>query len=176
MLRSKLLFCPPTIIALSLCSCGDPDPSKLPVINTPANAKVDLSQISLTISKAKITRTADSKYSLSFDYTITNQAGAHLAFVCLYDNTDELIEINLTDPSDEKIILGKRPMEGLTLTQPRPIKLLNGSTTRHYKAPITPTVREAGDSIKIRVRLHAPSRYDELRSSIEAPTTTVTWP
>lgn len=161
---------------LCITSCGEPDPSKLPVITTPANAKVDLSKISIAVSNAKITRINENKFTLSFDYTVTNTIGAHLSFICLYDNTDELIEVNLSDKNDQKLILGKRPMEGLTLTEPRPLKILNGKTTRTYKTPLMPELRVAGDPIKLRVRLHAPSRYDELRSSIEAPTVIAPWP
>lgn len=164
------------LLPLALFSCGGPDPAKLPVINTPANAKVDLSKISLVVNNAQITRVNENQYSLSFDYTIRNQAGAHLAFICLYDSTDELIQVGLTDQNGQKPVLGKRPMEGLTLTEPRPLKIPNGSTTRRYQVPVMPEVRDSGDPITLRVRLHAPSRYDELRSTIEAPPVVVPWP
>lgn len=176
MISSKHLLILPVMITLTFSSCGSPDPAKLPVINTPANAKVDLSKISLTVSNAHITRINENKYSLSFDYTVVNQTGAHLAFVCLYDSTDDLIEVGLTDKNEQKLVLGKRPMEGLTLTEPRPLKILSGSKTRSYKAPILPEVRETGDPVTLRIRLHAPSRYDELRSTIEAPVVIVPWP
>lgn len=166
----------PLAALLGITSCGSPDPSELPVITTPANAKVNLSQISLAVSNAKITQINEHQHSLSFDYTITNTAGAHLSFICIYSNTDELIEAKLTDQEDQKLTLGKRPLEGLTLTEPRPIKILNGSTTRSFKAPLLTQQREMGDPITLHVRLHAPSRYDELRSSIHAPVITIPWP
>ncbi len=165
-----------SLALLGITSCGEPDPSKLPTISTPANAQVDLSKISLSISNATITRINNNNYRLNFDYTLTNTAGAHLSFVCIYDSTDEMIEVELTDQMQQRIVPSKRPMEGLTLTEPRPLKILHGSTTRNYQAPLMPELRDAGDPITLRVRLHAPSRYDELRSSIEAPSITIPWP
>jgi len=176
MSRSKLLLVLPAISALALSSCGDPDPSKLPVITTPPHGKVDLSKVSLAITNAKITRVNENKYTLKFDYTVTNHSGSHLAFTCLYDSTEDLIEVGLTDQESKKLIPGKRPMEGLTLTEPRPLKILNGPVTRSYTVPIIPEVRDTGDLINLRVRLHAPSRYDELRSTVEAPLIQVPWP
>ena len=176
MFRLPRLFIITITAAVTLSSCGEPDPSKLPVVRTPANAKVDLTNISLAITNARIIRKTESSYSLSFDYTITNQTGAHLAFICLYDTTEELIEVNLSDQDEQRLTLGKRPMEGLTLTEPRPLKILSGSTTKTYNVPLIPGLRETGDPITLRVRLHAPSRYDELRSSIEAPLVTIPWP
>ena len=128
------------------------------------------------MSNTKITKTGENKYNLSFDYTVTNSAGAHLAFTCLYNTTDELIQAELTDAEGKPLTLSRRTLEGLTLTEPRPIKLLNGNTTRSYKAPLIAVAHETGDLITLRVRLHAPSRYDELRSSVEAPLVTVPWP
>ncbi|BDS05601.1 hypothetical protein NT6N_06410 [Oceaniferula spumae] len=176
MFRCKLLAFSPAILALVFSSCGEPDPANLPVINTPANAKVDLSKVTLSISNAKITRINENKYTLNFDYTVTNHSGAHLAFPCLYDSTDDLIEVGLTDNTDQKLVPGKRPMEGLTLTEPRPLKIANGPVTRSYSVPIMPEVRDSGDLITLRVRLHAPSRYDELRSTVAAPLVQVPWP
>ena len=95
----------PLAALLGITSCGSPDPSELPVITTPANAKVNLSQISLAVSNAKITQINEHQHSLSFDYTITNTAGAHLSFICIYSNTDELIETKLTDQEDQKLTL-----------------------------------------------------------------------
>lgn len=176
MSRSKLLLVLPAIFTLVLSSCGAPDPSTLPVITTPPNGKVDLTKVSLAVTNAKITRVNENKYVLDFDYTVTNHSGSHLAFTCLYDSTEDLIEVGLTDQENQKLIPGNRPMEGLTLTEPRPLKILNGPVTRHYTVPILPEVREAGDLIVLRVRLHAPSRYDELRSTVEAPLVQVPWP
>ncbi len=164
------------VALLGLTSCGEPAPSKYPTITTPANAKVDLSQVSLSVSNAKITADGENKFNLSFDYTVTNTAGAHLSFTCLYPTTAELIQVELTAPTGELVPLGRRLLEGLTLTEPRPIKIPNGSSTKNYTTPLTPSVYETGDLITLRVRLHAPSRYDELRTSIEAPLITITWP
>jgi hypothetical protein len=41
---------------------------------------------------------------------------------------------------------------------------------------VLPVFREKGSPISARIRLHAPSRYDELRSSVEAPNLQVIWP
>lgn len=172
----------PSVFALviastfSLTSCGDPDPSKAPVINTPSGAKVDLSRVSMTVSNIQLTTENENKFTLSFDYTVNNQASGHITFPCLHNKMDELIEVNLTDKDGGSLHLGKRPLEGLTLTEPRPLKIPMGKTTRSYTVPVMPELREQGDPINIRVRLHAPSRYDELRSSVEAPQVQVLWP
>lgn len=164
------------IFALAFASCGNPDPSKAPVINTPAGAKVDLSKVSMHVTNAQLTRVGENKYQLSFDYTVDNQAGAIIAFPCLHNRIDNLIEVNLSDQDDTTLHLGKRPLEGLTLTEPRPLKIPIGKTTRSYKVPILPVFREKGNPISARIRLHAPSRYDELRSSVEAPPLQLLWP
>ena len=164
------------VLAIALASCGGADPSKAPVINTPAGAKIDLSKVSLQVSNPQLTRENESKYSLSFEYTVDNQAGANIAFPCLYNQTDELIEVDLSDQEGLPLMLGKRPLEGLTLAEPRPLTIPIGKRTRSYRVPVMPEIREPGDPIRIRVRLHAPSRYDELRSSIEAPAFEVPWP
>ncbi|MBT8035990.1 MAG: hypothetical protein KJO21_00470 [Verrucomicrobiae bacterium] len=167
------------LLALFPCcfsSCGKQDPSKAPVINTPTGAKVDLSMISLVVSNPRITLGADHTSALEFDYTIHNQAGANIAFPCLYNETDKLIEVNLSDKEGNPVQTGRRPMEDLTLTEPRPLRILIGKTTRSYKVPLMPELRKKGDPINLRVRLHAPSRYDELRSSLEAPRSVILWP
>lgn len=169
----RLVF--PVLLSLALACCG-PDPSKAPEIRTPAGAKIDLSKVSLQISTPQITGNEESGYSLSFDYTVDNQSGAHIVFPCLYNQTDELIEVNLSDRGGLPLLLGKRLLEGLTLTEPRPLRIPIGQTTRNYKVPLLPELREQGELIHIRVRLHAPSRYDELRSSIEAQGHEVPWP
>ena len=73
-------------------------------------------------------------------------------------------------------MLGKRPLEGLTLTEPRPLKIPIDKTIRSYQVPIMPVLLESGEQLEMRVRLHAPSRYDELRSSIEATKVHLSWP
>ncbi len=159
-----------------LLSCGKPDPSTAPVINTPAGAKVDLSKVSLELSNTRITRGNDNTHVLEFDYTVHNQAGAHIAFPCLYNEIDDLIEVNLTDKEGNDLVLGRRPLDGLTLTAPRPLRIPIGETTRSYTVPLMAALRAKGDPVNVRVRLHAPSRYDELRSSAEAATIQVPWP
>ena len=174
-MRPLILFIP-AFTTLALVSCGEPAPSTLPVISTPSGAKVNLSKVSMVVSNPKITRVSENKYTLNFDYTLNNQAGAHITFPCLHNVTDDLIEINLHDSGQQALVLGKRPLEGLTLTQPRPLRIPSGETTRHFTVPLMPELREKGDPISLRVRLHAPSRYDELRSSIEAPRLQIFWP
>ena len=166
----------PMILTLVLSSCGEPNPNLAPVINTPHGAKVDLAKVTMVVANAQLTMVSDNKYSLSFDYTIDNLAGANIAFPCLYNEMDDLIEVNLSDQEHQTLHLGKRPLEGLTLPEPRPLIIPIGKTTRSYKVPVMPELREKGDPITVRVRLHAPSRYDELRSSVEAPRLQVPWP
>jgi hypothetical protein len=176
MKRTDQPFCFAVAISLLLASCGSPDPSKAPVINTPLGQKIDLSRVSLQVTNATLTRINENKYALEFDYTIENQAGGNIVFPCLYNEMDDLIEVNLSDQDGTPLVLGKRPLEGLTLTEPRPLRIPVGKTTRHYLVPVMPELREQGDLIHARVRMHAPSRYDELRSSIEAPGLNVPWP
>lgn len=164
------------LLALAFTSCGDSTPAKAPMIITPAGAKVDLSKVTMLVTNAQLTTVAENKFQLSFDYTVDNQAGAIIAFSCLHNQMDNLIEVNLSDKDDTPLHLGKRPLEGLTLTEPRPLKIPIGKTTRSYKVPVLPVFREKGSPINTRIRLHAPSRYDELRSSVEAPSLQVLWP
>jgi hypothetical protein len=164
------------LLTLAFTSCGDPDPSKAPVINTPAGAKVDLSKVTMLVTNAQITLVGENKFQLSFDYAVNNQAGAIIAFPCLHNQMDNLLEVNLSDQEGTTLHLGKRPLEGLTLTEPRPLKIRIGITTRSYKVSVLPVFREKGSPISARIRLHAPSRYDELRSSVEAPNLQVIWP
>ncbi|MBT8043586.1 MAG: hypothetical protein KJO79_01445 [Verrucomicrobiae bacterium] len=163
-------------VLVLLASCGDPDPSKAPVINTPSGAKVNLDQVTLEVTNAKLTMINPNKYRLNFDYTITNNAGGNIVFPCLYNTTDDLIDVNLTDKDGYSLHLGKRPLGGLTLPEPRPLRIPVGKTTRSYQVPVMPELREEGDPINLRVRLHAPSRYDELRSTIAAPHLQLPWP
>jgi len=171
----------PLVIALVFCtigisSCGKTTSTNTPVIDTPTGNAVDLNKVSMTVSDAHIAKTAENEYALKFDYTVINKVGADIRFLCLYNNTDDLIQVNLTDQENLALTLGKRPLEGLTLTQPKPLRIRNGETTRSYKVPFMPGSLKKGDPISIRVRLHAPSRYDELRSSLEAPRLQVIMP
>ena len=177
MKNSKALLLIPFAVALiGLNSCGDPTPANVPTIHTPSDAKVNLANISLAVSNAKITKGGDNKYNLSFDYTITNTTGSHLSFISIYNNSDYLIDVSLSDKEGEVVPLGRDHLNELTLAQPRPLKFRSGETTRPYKTPVKNELRAPGDPITLRVRLHAPSRYDELRSTIEAPMTIVHWP
>lgn len=162
--------------ALSLLSCSESDSGQGPIIETPAHAKVDLSKVSMKVKKAKLHRIDANDYSLEFDYTLVNKAGATISFQSIYSGKDELIEVNLSDKNGDPLFLGKRPLEGLTLASPRAVLIPKGKSTRHYQVPVMPELREKGDPITVRVRLHAPSRYDELRSSVEAPLISVPWP
>ena len=167
--------------ALLLSSCGDPDPSKAPVRHTPEGDKVDLSQVSLSLANVQVVFNSSTKpgaamHLLKFDYTVTNSAGVNIAFPCLYNELDDLIEVNLHDKEGNPVNLGKRPLEGLTLAEPRTLNIPVGITTRSYQVPLMPNTFTKDDTIKVRVRLHAPSRYDELRSSLEAPSITIPWP
>lgn len=170
------LLAPATALIFCLSSCGNSDTNQDPIIETPANAQVDLSKVSMKIRKAKLSRIDDNHYQLDFDYTLINKAGATISFQSIYSGKDELIEVNLSDKNGDPLFLGKRPLEGLTLAQPRAILIPKGKSSRHYKVPVKPELREKGDPITVRVRLHAPSRYDELRSSVEAPLINTPWP
>ena len=119
---------------------------------------------------------SENEYSLTFDYTLDNQAEGNIQFLCLYNNTDNMMEINLTDKDNSELVLGNRPLEELTLTEPKPLLIPIGKTTRQYTVPVMSELREKDDIINIRARLHVPSRYDELRSSIEARWSHALWP
>lgn len=166
------LFCS----VLCLVSCSPSDPSQGPFITTPDHAKVDLSQVSLKISNAKLTFDQKDQCQLTFDYMLRNQAGATLSFSSIFSGKDDLIEVNLSDQNGDPLSLGKRPLEDLTLASPRAMLIPKGKSTRSYKIPVQREFRKKGDPITVRVRFHAPSRYDELRSSIEAPLIQTPWP
>ena len=172
----SLLTSPAIFAAFGLSSCVDSDPSHGPVIETPANAKVDLTKVSMKVTKAKIKRIDENNYQLDFDYTLINKAGATISFISIFASKDDIIEVNLSDRNDDRLHLGNRPQEGLTLAQPRPMLIPKGKSARHYIVPVMPELRMKDDPISVRVRLHAPSRYDELRSTVEAPTVIVKWP
>lgn len=162
--------------ALCLVSCNPSDPSKGPLITTPDHAQVDLSKVSLKISKAKFAFDQKDQCQLTFDYTLRNQAGATLSFSSIFSGKDDLIEVNLSDQNGDPLYLGKRPLEDLTLASPRAMLIPQGKSTRSYKVPVQREFRKKDDPITVRVRFHAPSRYDELRSSIEAPLIQIPWP
>lgn len=162
--------------ALALASCNDSSSTSGPVIQTPLNAKVDLSKVRIGVKKAKLICIDHNHFQLVFDYTLQNKAGATLSFDSIYSGKDDLIQVNLSDKNGDPLFLGKRPLEGLTLAAPRAILIPIGKSTRAYKVPVMPELRVKGDPITLRVRFHAPSRYDELRSSIEAPLIQVPWP
>ena len=172
-----LLFSLASLIStFGLTSCSETDPYKGPFIETPANSKVDLTKVSMKLTKAKIKRIDENHYQLDFDYTLINKAGATLSFQSIFSGKDDLIEVNLNDRNGDRLFLGKRPQEGLTLAQARAMLIPKGKSTRHYTVPVMPELRMKGDPITVRVRLHAPSRYDELRSTVEAPLIQTPWP
>ena len=164
------------ILSLMLASCGNQGVRTAPERITPLGAKVDLNMVSIQVENAVMGQANDGNYRLSFDYIIENQAGAVIVFPCLYNNTDELIEVNLTDSTNQILLLGKRPLEGLTLTEPQPLRIPMGKTKRNYQVPVVSAPLNQEDPLRMRVRLHAPSRYDELRSSIEATGINLQWP
>ncbi|NWK57082.1 hypothetical protein HW115_15780 [Verrucomicrobiaceae bacterium N1E253] len=164
-----------SLTAFGLSSCNGPS-SQAQVITTPPNAKIDLSKVSLKISKAKLKMIDPNHYQLDFKYTLINKAGATLAFESIYSGKDELIQVNLNDKNGDPLFLGKRPLEGLTLASPRTMEIPKGKFSRVYTVPVMPELREKGDPITLRVRFHAPSRYDELRSTVEAQPLTIPWP
>jgi len=174
LMRRHLRFL--TIFSLALASCGNQKTSVVAVNSTPVGAQVDLNMVSIQVTDAVIIKKNDSDYFLELNYTLDNQAGAIIAFPCLYNEIDDLIEVNLTDKEGNQLMLGKRPLEGLTLTEPRPLKIPIEKTIRSYQVPIMPASLESGEQLEMRVRLHAPSRYDELRSSIEAAKVHLSWP
>ena len=164
------------LCAFGLTSCSESDPYQGPVIETPANGKVDLTKVSMKVTKAKIKCIDENHYQLDFDYTLINKAGATLSFQSIFSGKDDLIEVNLSDQNGDRLFLGKRPQEGLTLAQARAMLIPKGKSTRHYTVPVMPELRMKDDPITVRVRLHAPSRYDELRSTVEAPLIQAPWP
>jgi len=170
------ILLPTILFPFGLISCSEKSSTDGPMIITPPNAKVDLSQVSMKLRNVKITRKHNNSYSLTFDYTLINKAGATLSFQSIFSGKDDLIEVNLSDQDGYPVDLGKRPQEGLTLAATRAVLIPKGKSTRPYTVPVTPQFRQKGDMITVRVRLHAPSRYDELRSTIEAPIVTAPWP
>jgi len=162
------------ILSLALSSCGEPKAG--PPIITPPNAKVDLSKVSMKISKAKITSKDENHFQLTFDYTLINNDSGDISFTSIFASKDDLIDVQLSDQYQTPLILGKRPFDGLTLAAPRPMVIPFGKSTRSYTIPIMPELRAKGDPITVRVRFHAPSRMDELRSTVEAPLITIPWP
>ena len=163
-------------IVLCLVSCGPSDPSNEPIIITPDQAQVVLSKVSMKISHAKFAFDQKGICQLTFDYTLRNQAGAAISFPSIFSGKDDLIEVNLSDQNGDPLYLGKRPLEDLTLASPRPMLIPKGKSTRGYKVPVQQEFRKKDDPITLRVRFHAPSRYDELRSSVEAPLIQIPWP
>ena len=169
------------LCSLSLClllcvSCGQQDTATSPVNHTPIGARVNLDQVNLDIRGAEIIEQHDKKHLVKFQCTINNESEAVISFPCLYHSIDELIEVIITDADHKRLTLAKRPLEGLTLAEPQPLTIAMRKTILHYEASIIDSHLKPNDTVEIRVRLHVPSRYDELRSSIEAPKTLLLWP
>lgn len=164
------------IFLFFITSCGNQEKASAPVKMTPAGARVDLDRVSLEVRDSTIISQDDENYILRFRYTVNNQAGAIISFPCLYPRIDDLIEVNLTNIENKVLMLGRRPLEGLTLAEPEALKIPLKKTNLTFEAPILASQLNSADPIEMRVRLHAPSRYDELRSSIEAPKKILIWP
>ncbi len=164
---------------LFMASCGEPSDPNSPIKIIPESDKIPLSGVSLTIKKAKLERKNDHLLTLSFRYTITNKSGYAISFPSIYPGKDHLIDVSLYDKNGDPINLGRRPLDDLTLASPRTMIISRGKFSRDYQLPIPYDIYSTlkkGDKVTLRVRFHAPSRYDELRSTIEAPLTTLTWP
>lgn len=170
------LFVLTPLLILFLASCGGDPRADAPTRNTPTGAKVDLTGVSLVTSEPTIVLAGDGKIQLRFDYTLNNTSGMIIVFPCIYASMDQLIEVNLTDKKGKPILLGRRTLEGLTLAQPRPMRIPAGKTTHSYSVPIAQAGLKKGDPVNIRIRLHTPSRYDELRTSLEAARAQIPWP
>ena len=169
----------PLLVALPilLTSCGnDPDPENAPVRDTPPGGKVDLTGISLIITNASIVENKKSKYELRFDYTLVNTSGFNIQFPSIHANINSLVQVNLVDNKGKEVLLARNPLDGLTMTDPRTRRITIGKTTRTYTIPIAPNTLKKDTPINVRVRFHTPSRYDELRTSVEAPIFNLLWP
>lgn len=162
---------------LLLCaSCGNRQTDPPPIKHTPLGARVDLEHVSLEVRGETIIARDNAPHLLRFQFTIHNESGAIISFPCLYHRIDELIEVNLTNRENKYLTFGKPPLAGLTLTEPQSLKIALNKTTLTFEAPIIAPLPNSSEPIEMRVRLHTPSRYDELRSSIEAPTRVILWP
>lgn len=157
-------------------SCAKKEPIVAPVYYTPINDKVNLSQVSMTTSNVQITKSNDGKRNINFDYTVTNSGEKSIAFACLYNRLNELIEVNLSDAEGNPVPLVYNPLDELTLAMPKPLIIRTGETKRSYSKPIAPAELEIGSTVNVRIRLHTPSKYDELRSSLEPTPVQVLFP
>lgn len=157
-------------------SCTNRTTVSPPVKYTPIGARVDLHQVSLEVADAKIIKQDDKKHLVQFRCTINNQSGAVISFPCLYHRIDELIEVSITDEYYKPLTVARGPLERLTLAEPQPLNIAIHKTVLSYEASIINSSPEPNSRVEMRVRLHAPSRYDELRSSIEAPKKWLLWP
>ena len=128
------------------------------------------------MDKASIVKISDHKHELRFEYTLENKSGSNIQFPSIHPSMDRLVEVSLTDKDQQAIHLVKNSLAGLTLPQPAARKILAGKTTRSYSVPIIPNTLKPNDPVNVRIRLHVPSHFDELRSSLEAPTLTLAWP
>lgn len=169
-------FCYLSIFLFSCASCGKRETALPTVKHTPIGARVDLDQVSLEVKNAKIIRQDNNNHLIRFQCRINNQSGSIISFPCLYHRIDELIEVTLTNNENKRLTIGRRPLEGLTLTEPRPLKIALNKTSVAYEASIVEPLINSNEPFEMRVRLHAPSRYDELRSSIEANKNLLLWP
>lgn len=173
---SRLALLGTGFMCIHLSSCSKPEPVEAPVFYTPINAKVNLEPVSLQITNAQLTQTANENYQLKFDHTVTNHSDTSIGFACLYNRMNELIEVNLTDAEGNDIPFVRTAYDNITLAQPKPFIIKVGEATNTYTKDVSPANLEAGAPVNIRIRLHAPSRYDELRSSVEAAPLQLPWP
>ena len=163
----------------SSCEQLDSESEPAPVYYTPISAKVDLTGVSMGVTNVQLIQkayTTGDKYFLSFDFHVLNQSEQSIAFACLKNRLHDLIEVNITDAEGKTIPLVRDPLDELTLAQPKPLVIRTGLNNDKYEHIVGNIGTEAGQPVHLRIRLHTPSRYDELRSSLEAPLTTVTWP
>lgn len=146
------------------------------MIVTPVNGQVDLSKVTLRIDKVEILPSAANRFTLNFDYSMQNRAGATIAFGSVHGGIKDLLVVTLIDQEGNEIPLAKKNRDGLTYAEPRQVKIPEGQTPGKYTAQVISEFQTKGETITVRVRFHAPSRYDELRSTLEAPAVRVIWP
>ncbi|MGJ8676440.1 MAG: hypothetical protein ACSHX0_02875 [Akkermansiaceae bacterium] len=171
------------IISLTLIllasSCSQTVEQEAPIYYTPIDAQIDLSEVSMNVTKAQISKTIKNSkdvYTLSFDYEIINSSGQSIAFACLQNKMNTLLDVYLANAEGTSIPLIINPLDALTLAEAKPMIIKAGAITRSYSCDIMPSLIETGTPITLTIKLHLPSRYDELRSSLEPPSSQLTWP
>ena len=173
----KILFLAFGLLATAclLNSCTQEAPEPAPIFYTPFHGKVDLANVTMGTTDAKITRKGN-KYTISFDFHILNKSGKSIAFACLQNHLRQLIEVNVYDAEGTAIPLVRDPLDDLTRSRPKSMLIPAGLYNGSYQHLITHIGTEDGAPVTIRARLHTPSRYDELRTTLEAPLVQTLWP